>query len=245
MSLKGKKTLNPFPHVPILGFSISAADKDMMSNIYIFWLSRKHCGKRRNCCIYTLPNTKTLPNIKTLPNTKMYQIPKLYKIPELYQIPKVYLTPKLCQKHQNFTKYLNITKYQGFYKYQNYQNFSLVQTETIYRQQIRFLNDFEIALGRVETLVGNATIFSFSHKIVRRLFLRVVNPFLHDDTFWRPWETSLLKTLWEKEKLLVMSNFSFSQCFLPVWITFCHFRQIWNCCLQTLLVWKSLKFVVW
>ena len=25
-----------------------------------------------------------------------------------------------------------------------------------------------------------------------------------------PWETSLLKTLWEKEKLLVMSNFSFS-----------------------------------
>ena len=25
-------------------------------------------------------------------------------------------------------------------------------------------------------------------------------PFPHNDTFWRPWETSLLKTLWEKEK---------------------------------------------
>ena len=37
-----------------------------------------------------------------------------------------------------------------------------------------------------------------------------VNPFPHNDTFWRPWETRLLKTLWEKEKLLVMSNFSFS-----------------------------------
>ena len=36
----------------------------------------------------------------------------------------------------------------------------------------------------------------------------------------------------------------FPQCFLPVWITFCHFRQIWNCRLQTLSVWKSLKFVV-
>ena len=36
------------------------------------------------------------------------------------------------------------------------------------------------------------------------------NPFLHNDTFWCPWETSLLKTLWEKEKLLVTSNFSFS-----------------------------------
>ena len=37
----------------------------------------------------------------------------------------------------------------------------------------------------------------------------------------------------------------FPQCFLPVWRTFCHFHQIWNCHLQTLSVWKSLKFVVW
>ena len=36
------------------------------------------------------------------------------------------------------------------------------------------------------------------------------NPFLHNDTFCRPWRTNLFKTLWEKEKLLVMSNFSFS-----------------------------------
>ena len=28
----------------------------------------------------------------------------------------------------------------------------------------------------------------------------------------------------------------FPQCFLPIWIAFCHFRQIWNCCLQTLSV---------
>ena len=39
---------------------------------------------------------------------------------------------------------------------------------------------------------------------------QLVNPFPHNDTFWRPREASLLKTLWEKEKLLVMSNFSFS-----------------------------------
>ena len=38
----------------------------------------------------------------------------------------------------------------------------------------------------------------------------MVNTFPHNDAFWRPWETSLLKTLWEKEKLLVTSNFSFS-----------------------------------
>ena len=36
-----------------------------------------------------------------------------------------------------------------------------------------------------------------------------VNPFPYNDTFWCPWETSLLKTLWEKEKLLITSNFSY------------------------------------
>ena len=37
----------------------------------------------------------------------------------------------------------------------------------------------------------------------------------------------------------------FPQCFLPVWRTFCHFHQISKCRLQSLWVWKSLKFVVW
>ena len=37
----------------------------------------------------------------------------------------------------------------------------------------------------------------------------------------------------------------FPQCFLPILITFCHFHQVQNCRLQTLSVWKSLKFVVW
>ena len=37
----------------------------------------------------------------------------------------------------------------------------------------------------------------------------------------------------------------FPQCFLPFWKPFSHFHQTKNCCLQTLSVWKSLKFVVW
>ena len=36
----------------------------------------------------------------------------------------------------------------------------------------------------------------------------------------------------------------FPQCFLPILRTFCHFHQIYNCRLQTLWVWKNLKFVV-
>ena len=34
---------------------------------------------------------------------------------------------------------------------------------------------------------------------------RCINPFLQNDTFWRVWKRSLLKTLWEKEKLLVQA----------------------------------------
>ena len=50
---------------------------------------------------------------------------------------------------------------------------------------------------------------------------------------------------WAKKKLLVMSDFSFSQCFLPSWETVFHFLQTWSYRLQTLSVLKSLKFVVW
>ena len=49
--------------------------------------------------------------------------------------------------------------------------------------------------------------------------------------------TSLLKTLWEKKKLLGKSNFSFSHCvFYPFKITSCHFSQMWSCRLQTLSI---------
>ena len=39
--------------------------------------------------------------------------------------------------------------------------------------------------------------------------------------------------------------FLFPQCFLRLWRICCYFHQILNCRLQTLSVWKSLKFVVW
>ena len=47
---------NPLPNMPILGFSSSTANKDMMAKIWTNWdtiicLSRKHCGKRRNCSL--------------------------------------------------------------------------------------------------------------------------------------------------------------------------------------------------
>ena len=37
----------------------------------------------------------------------------------------------------------------------------------------------------------------------------------------------------------------FPPCFLSVQRAFCHLQQTWNCHLQTLSVWRSIKFVVW
>ena len=55
----------------------------------------------------------------------------------------------------------------------------------------------------------------------------------------------ILKTLWERKKLFVTSNFSFSHnVFFPFFRTFFHFHHIQNFYLQTLSVWKSLKFIV-
>ena len=85
----------------------------------------------------------------------------------------------------------------------------------------------------------------------RNLFLNwcemnMFNPFPNKPWFLCVCNTGLWKTLWEKEKLLVTSNFSFSHSvFLPVWRTSCYFHQIQDCRLQTISVWKSLKFVVW
>ena len=54
--------------------------------------------------------------------------------------------------------------------------------------------------------------FSFSNNVFNSLYfgLYKINPFPKKPWFLRVCSTSLLKTQWEKEKLLVMSNFCFS-----------------------------------
>ena len=69
----------------------------------------------------------------------------------------------------------------------------------------------------------------FSQTFSKYLYYRPVeraNTFPNKPWLLRVCSRRLLKTLWEKEKLLVTSNSSFfPQCFLPVWITFCHLHQ--------------------
>ena len=66
--------------------------------------------------------------------------------------------------------------------------------------------------------------YTRSDKVSRKLVSLVFNPSRNKPLFLCVCSTSLLKTLWEKEKLLVTSNFFFSQCFLSVWRTICHFH---------------------
>ena len=58
---------NPLPVMPILGSSNSAANKDLMTKIGTngdtitsFCLSRKHCGKRRNCSLRAISTFPTM-----------------------------------------------------------------------------------------------------------------------------------------------------------------------------------------
>ena len=94
------------------------------------------------------------------------------------------------------------------------------------------------------------SLFSFSPKsfqLFKKKKISQVGSYLRFSPFPnKPWilhvcSTSLMKTLWEKEKLLVISNFSFSQCFQPLCRTPCTFHEIQNCRLQTLSVWKCLN----
>ena len=71
-----------------------------------------------------------------------------------------------------------------------------------------------------------------------------VNLFQYKPLFLRVCSTTILKTLWEKEKIARNEQFLlFPQCFLPFWRTFSHIYQIFNSRLQNLSVWNGLKFV--
>ena len=91
-------------------------------------------------------------------------------------------------------------------------------------------------------------VLGFNCKIAPNAFWvwEAINPFLNKPWFLHVCNTSLLKTLREKEKLLVTSNFSFSHSVFYLFVELSAiFRQIWNCRLQSLSVWNTLKFAVW
>ena len=76
--------------------------------------------------------------------------------------------------------------------------------------------------------------------------LENINPFPNKPSFLRVCSKSLLKTLCEKEKLLVMSNFSFSHSvFNPFGELSAIFVKFKNVVCKVFEIGKGLKSVVW
>ena len=72
------------------------------------------------------------------------------------------------------------------------------------------------------------------------------NPFPISPGFYMSAVQGFWKHCGEKEEMLVPSSFFFfPTVFSNLLENFCYFHQIWNCRLQTLSVWKILKFVIW
>ena len=106
-------------------------------------------------------------------------------------------------------------------------NFRLSQTERVCMRQFQILRKWQrvIQMGRkhggkrrnclLRAISPFPTVFSkgsFPRASKGVIVWEWVNPFLNKPWFLSVCSTSLLKTLGEKEKLLVMSNFSFSHC---------------------------------
>ena len=93
------------------------------------------------------------------------------------------------------------------------------------------------------SLIFAVSVYYVYHTFVIDIYL---NSFPNKPWFLRVCSISLFENTVEKGEIARNEQFlHLPQCFLPIWITFCHFRQIWNCCLQILLVWKSVKCCVW
>ena len=75
--------------------------------------------------------------------------------------------------------------------------------------------------------LDHSRILSFGKELNCHLQVLSINPFPNKPWFLHVCNTSVLKTLWENEKFLVMSNFSFSHSVFYLYGELCHFHQTW------------------
>ena len=166
------------------------------------------------------------------------------------------VSPSDPEKQINTTKMNHVLTKGSLTHYQT-TNFRLFQIERVCRRQFQIWQKWQkvIQTGRkhcgkrrncsLQAISPFPTVFSQGHQKVS-LCGNGLTLSPNKSWFLHVCSISLLKTQWEREKLLERSNFSlFPQCFLPLWRTSWHFHQIWNCRLLTHSVWKSLKFVIW
>ena len=103
-------------------------------------------------------------------------------------------------------------------------------------ESICWLQNIKFVFHRVQNIVEKGKNPGYQHFLLfpqffqKACFSGVFNPLPNKPWFLRVWRASLLKTLREKEKLLVTSNFSFSHSvFYPFWelsVTFMKFEIV-------------------
>ena len=163
--------------------------------------------------------------------------------------------PELCS---NRTLYFTIVYKTTCWKYpaQRARGPRAAHTVTLFERGMitqvlrKKLCDFIIALKSyrltLQTKKSPSYILTFLSSYVFFVFpwqwvwLALTQPLPHNAAFWWTKDIYLWKTLWEKEKLLVTSNFS--RCFLPYMVLIFHFKKTLKCCLWFVLIWTSLKF---
>ena len=109
-------------------------------------------------------------------------------------------------------------------------------------------NAFNLNQSKILSYDEGLTIKKQSHRYIPTAFADInldLKPLPKQALAFTRLKYKPLKPLWEREKLLKMSKFLLSPSVLPFWRFFCLYHQIQKCHLQTLCVWKSLKFVVW
>ena len=87
----------------------------------------------------------------------------------------------------------------------------MVESRTPFNQNALFCKmDIIISYSKIGILQYCVVIFCYTLPFWSCPFLKCFNPYRNKPWFVHVYNISLLKTLWENEKLLVMSNFSFS-----------------------------------
>ena len=127
-------------------------------------------------------------------------------------------------------------------------NFRLVEIDSICRRQNRGEWQILFGLGRVENIACKEENAPYHHFLLSQACLG--KPSLTHSYTITPFDGPGKQAFWVentvgKGEIARNEQFLlFQQRFLSVWITCCHFRQIWNCCLQTLSAWKICRLVM-
>ena len=166
----------------------------------------------------------------------------------------------MCQNEYIWGKGLrNNTEINSLYLCEDDKLLFLLQVKLVGKFYYVYIMFHRFCLWKRETIQGLSILYKFfmvfCHTVINskhgNQYEHVVHVFVfltHSHTmtpFDAPGKQAFWKHYGKRRNCSQWAISPFPTVFSTCWIAFCHFRQIWNCRLQTLSVWKSLKYVGW